>query len=80
MNLLQTMALLLLLLMTTICQAAEVRLKDGTVVYGTILSMQDGDDLVIDTSFMDAVTIEWDAVVSIKDTQVVEIELFDGQR
>ena len=66
------------LLFTSVCEAAEVRLSDGTVVYGTILSLQDGDDLVVDTSFMGEVTIEWAAIESVKDSQVVEVELFDG--
>ncbi|CAN0604808.1 unnamed protein product, partial [Ectocarpus sp. 12 AP-2014] len=72
--------MLIFLSMATLCEAAEVRLTDGTVVYGTILSLADGDDLVVDTSFMGEVTIEWAAIESVKDTRVVEVELFDGTR
>ena len=60
--------------------AAEVRLKDGTVVIGTIIRLIDGEDLVVDTEYMDEVTIEWDAIVAVRGTQVVEVELFDGSR
>jgi putative salt-induced outer membrane protein YdiY len=60
--------------------AAEFHLKDGTVVIGTIVSLVDGDDLVVDTEYMDKVTIEWDSIVSARGTQIVEVELFDGRR
>jgi putative salt-induced outer membrane protein YdiY len=60
--------------------AAEIRLKDGSLVLGKILLLVDGEDLVVDTEYMDEVTIEWDAIDSIRETQVVEIELFDGRR
>lgn len=69
-----------LLTLSHLSQAAEVKLTDGTVVYGTILSLSDGDDLVVDTEFMGEVTIEWGAIASLDDTQVVEVELFDGTR
>jgi putative salt-induced outer membrane protein len=68
------------MLLTPLSQAAEVKLSDGTVVYGTILSLQDGDDLVVDTAFMGEVSIEWGAIESIEDTQIVEVELYDGTR
>ena len=73
-------AMLAALLMVPAVHAAEVRLTDGTVVIGTILSMVDGDDLVVDTSHMGEVTIEWPAIVSVSGTQVVEVELFDGRK
>jgi putative salt-induced outer membrane protein YdiY len=60
--------------------AAEVKLRDGSVVIGTILRLQDSEDLVVDTEYMDEVVIEWDAIESIRDTQVIEVELFTGQR
>jgi putative salt-induced outer membrane protein YdiY len=72
--------LLLALSLVPFCNAADVRLRDGTVVYGTILNMLDGDDLVVDTAHMDVVTIEWEAVLSIDDTEVVEIEMYDGSK
>ena len=60
--------------------AAEIRLKDGSVIIGTILSLVDGEDLIVDTEYMDEVTIEWDAIADIEGTQVVDVELFDGTR
>lgn len=60
--------------------AAEVHLKDGSLVVGKVLRLIDGEDLVVDTEYMDEVTVEWDAIVSIRETQVVEVELFDGRR
>jgi len=72
------LSLTVFLLLVPVAQAAEVRLTDGTVVYGSILSLQDGEDLLVDTSFMGEVTIEWAAIESVKDTEIVEIELYDG--
>jgi len=60
--------------------AAEVKLRDGSVVIGTILRLQDSEDLIVDTEYMDEVTIEWEAIESIRGTQVIEVELFNGQR
>ena len=60
--------------------AAEFHLKDGTVVVGTIISLVDGEDLVVDTEYMDKVTIEWDSIVLARGTQIVEVELFNGRR
>jgi putative salt-induced outer membrane protein YdiY len=60
--------------------AAEVKLRDGSVVIGTILRLQDSEDLIVDTEYMDEVTIEWEAIREIRETQVIEVELFDGQR
>ena len=60
--------------------AAEVHVKDGSVVIGTITGLVDGEDLIVDTEYMDDVVIEWDAVDEIRSTQVVEVELFDGRR
>ena len=70
-----------LLLMTAAgVDAAEIRLKDGSVVIGTILSLVDGEDLVVETEYMDEVTIEWDAIASITGTQIVDVEFFNGRR
>jgi putative salt-induced outer membrane protein YdiY len=60
--------------------AAEIRLRDGSVIIGTILSLQDSEDLIVDTEYMDEVTIEWESIESIRGTQVIEVELFNGQR
>ena len=73
-------ALLLIFFVFNVANAAEVRLKDGSVVIGTILSLLDSEDLVVDTEYMDEVTIEWEAVESIRGSQVIEVELFNGQR
>lgn len=61
-------------------KAAEVRLNDGTVVVGTILRLIDGEDLVVDTEYMDEVTIEWQAIEEISGTQVVDIVTYDDRR
>ncbi|HSM32106.1 MAG TPA: DUF481 domain-containing protein [Woeseiaceae bacterium] len=60
--------------------AAEVKLRDGSIVIGTILRLQDSEDLIVDTEHMDEVTIEWEAIREIRETQVIEVELFNGQR
>jgi len=60
--------------------AAEVYLKDGSVVIGTIKSLADGEDLDVDTEYMDVVTIDWDAIDEIRGTRTVDVELFDGRR
>ena len=60
--------------------AAEFHLRDGSVIVGTIVSLVDGDDLVVDTAHMDKVTIEWDAIEEIRGTQVVDVVTFDGRR
>ena len=73
-------AMLMLTVYAPVANAAELQLKDGTVVIGTIMSLVDGVDLVVDTAHMGEVTIEWDSVVTLRDTQVVEVELFDGRR
>lgn len=64
----------------TTAQAAELYLIDGSVIVGTIISLTDGEDLVVDTEHMGDVTIEWDSVDRIRGTQVVDIEFFDGRR
>jgi len=74
------LALSLLILATAWADAAEVQLRDGSVVVGTILSLADGEDLVVDTEYMDEVTIEWEAIEQIRGTQVVEVEFFDSRR
>ena len=60
--------------------AAEIYLKDGSVVIGTIKGLADGGDLDVDTEHMDVVTIEWDAIDEIRGTRTVDVELFDGRR
>ena len=60
--------------------AAELLLRDGSLVIGKILRLTDGSDLVIDTAHMDEVTIEWLFVSRIRATDVVEVEFFDGSR
>lgn len=59
--------------------AAELSMQDGSVVIGKILRLTDGSDLVVDTEHMDEITLEWDAVVRIRDTPAVEIEFYDGR-
>ena len=73
-------AALLVSLPAQVASAAEFHLKDGTVVIGTIVSLVDGEDLVVDTEYMDKVTIEWDSIVTARGTQIVEVELFNGRR
>ena len=60
--------------------AAEIQLRDGTVVMGSLLRLVDGEDLVVDTEYMDEVVIEWEAVTAVRETQVIEVELFNGER
>ena len=60
--------------------AAEIFLKDGSVVIGTVKSLADGEDLDVDTEHMGVVTIEWDAIDEIRGTRTVNVELFDGRR
>ena len=74
------LAIVALAVIAPAADAAEVQLKDGSIIYGTILSLVDGEDLIIDTEYMDEVTIEADAIVSVTDTQILEVEMFDGRR
>lgn len=60
--------------------AAEIHTRDGSIIIGEILSLEDGEDLIVDTEYMDEVTIEWEAIAEIRETQVIEVELFNGQR
>jgi hypothetical protein len=60
--------------------AAEIHTRDGSIIIGEILGLEDGEDLIVDTEYMDEVTIEWEAIVEIRETQVIEVELFNGQR
>ena len=64
----------------TTANAAEIHLRDGSLVIGSILSLQDSEDLIVDTEQMDEVTIEWEAIRESRETQVIEVELFNGQR
>lgn len=61
-------------------RAAEFHLSDGSVVVGTIIRLVDGEDLVVDTAYMDEVTIEWDAIEEIRGTEVVDVITFDDRR
>jgi putative salt-induced outer membrane protein YdiY len=72
--------LIVICLVFSMANAAEVHLSDGSVIIGTILSLEDSEDLIVDTEYMDKVTIEWKAVEKISGTQVIEVELYDGQR
>ena len=72
--------LILVCLIFSTANAAEVLLRDGSVIIGTILSLEDNDDLIVDTEHMDKVSVEWDAVEKIRGTRVIEVELFNGQR
>ena len=60
--------------------AAEFELADGSVVIGSILRLENGEDLVVDTAHMDEVVIAWDSVTRLRNTNVVDVELFDGTR
>ena len=70
----------MLLLLPFVTNAAEIRLKDGSVVFGKVLNLVNGEDLIVDTQYMDEVTIEWDAIESVEDTEPVVVELFNGVR
>jgi putative salt-induced outer membrane protein YdiY len=73
-------SVLILALVCLEADAAEIRLNDGSVVIGTILRLVDGEDLVVDTEYMDEVTIEWQSVAGISGTQVVDIITYDDRR
>jgi putative salt-induced outer membrane protein YdiY len=72
--------LLLICFVFGAADAAEIKLRDGSVIVGTILELKDSEDLIVDTEHMDEVTIEWEAIREIRETQVIEVELFNGQR
>jgi putative salt-induced outer membrane protein YdiY len=72
--------LIIICLAFSTADAAEVHLKDGSVVIGTILGLKDVEDLIVDTEYMDEVVIEWEAVREIHETEVIEVELFNGER
>ncbi len=78
--LLRLIPFLILVLVAGTSSAAEIRLRDGSVVFGKILNLANGEDLKVDTDFMDEVTIEWEAIESIKGTKPVVVELFNGLR
>ena len=61
-------------------RAAEFYLKDGSVVVGSIISLVDGEDLVVDTAHMDEVTIEWEAIDEIRGTQTVNVITYDDRQ
>ncbi|MDJ0794110.1 MAG: DUF481 domain-containing protein [Woeseiaceae bacterium] len=60
--------------------AAEFELADGSIIFGSILRLENGEDLVVDTAHMDNVVIEWDSITRIRNTEIVDVELFDGSR
>jgi putative salt-induced outer membrane protein YdiY len=70
----------MIILAAAASEASEVRLRDGSVIVGELLNLVNGEDLIIDTKYMDEVTIEWDAIESVKDTKPVVVELFNGVR
>ncbi len=72
--------LLCLLSWTASGHAAEIVLTDGSRIVGVILGLEDAEDLRVDTEHMDVVTVDWDAVDSIRATAPLEVELFDGSR
>ena len=74
------MILGLAVFLTPMADAAEVHLDDGSIVVGDILELAFGEDLTVDTEYMDEVVIEWDAVSEIRDTQILDILTFDGRR
>jgi putative salt-induced outer membrane protein YdiY len=61
-------------------EAAEFHLKDGSIIVGSIISLVDGEDLVVDTEYMGEVTVEWDAIQEIRGTQVVDVVTYDDRR
>lgn len=60
--------------------SAEIYLDDGTIVVGDILELAFGEDLIVDTEYMDEVVIEWGAVSRIRNTQILDIVVYDGRR
>lgn len=64
----------------TTAESAEIHLNDGTIVVGDILELTFGEDLRVDTEYMDEVVIEWDAVSQIRNTRIVDIVAYDGRR
>ncbi len=65
---------------TSIANAAEFQLADGSIVIGSIIRLENGEDLVVDTEHMDEVVLAWDSVMQIRNTETVQVELFDGRR
>lgn len=72
-------ALALLLACAGTTRAAEIYLEDGSIIVGTIELLEDGEDLVVDTKYMDDVVIDWDAIERIEGTADVNVELFSGE-
>ena len=75
-----SLLLLLALSIVATAESAEVHLNDGTIVVGEILELAFGEDLTVDTEYMDEVVIEWDAVSQIRNTQILDIVAYDGTR
>ncbi len=63
-----------------VASGATIHLEDGSIVIGSIISLADGEDLVVDTEHMDEVVVEWASVTQVDSTEVVDVELFDGRR
>jgi putative salt-induced outer membrane protein YdiY len=73
----------MLIVLTFVCtgaNGAEIHTRDGSIIIGEILGLEDGEDLIVDTEYMDEVVIEWEAITEIRETQIIEVELFNGQR
>jgi putative salt-induced outer membrane protein YdiY len=69
-----------ILLLSVNTNAAEVFLSDGSIVIGTLVSLTEGDDFIVDTEHMGEVAIEREAIKEIRSTKVIDVELFNGQR
>jgi putative salt-induced outer membrane protein YdiY len=72
--------LVALTFVSAMANGAEIHTRDGSIVIGEILGLEDGEDLIVDTEYMGKVTIEWEAISEIRETQIIEVELFNGQR
>lgn len=60
--------------------AAQIHLRDGSLIIGTIEELNNGEDLTVDTEYMDDVVIDWDAIERIDGAAPVNVELFSGER
>ncbi len=68
------------IVLTSAAGATEFSLRDGSLVVGEILSLDNGSDLVVYSEHMGEVTLQWGALQRISGTRVVGIELIDGRR
>ena len=67
----------LCVLMIGAVMADEINLKNGDRLSGKIVTMGDGN-LVLETSFADKITIEWDEVAGFKTDSAIDLVLTDG--